>query len=217
MLALGPSCVPPGAAAQPRMVSVVRIRLDSHKSMRPFKGIIATTFLSSNPITSATQSGLCEPRTVSLPLMIENLRPAYAGYVAAVEAVRAPDHRADDMVCASSIRRTRRAGTINLVTNKNDAEREGDDVVHAAVNAQHLLRRSQTAERMPAGPRTVHILDFSTRGSLLPQATYLQGHEPPFRDILTSAAKPRSACGISAASSLPTQSKCGRSGCTRNS
>jgi hypothetical protein len=40
MLALGPSCVPPGAAAQPRMVSVVRIRLDSHKSMRPFKGII---------------------------------------------------------------------------------------------------------------------------------------------------------------------------------
>jgi hypothetical protein len=40
MLALGPSCVPPGAAAQPRMVSVVRIRLDSHKSLRPFKGII---------------------------------------------------------------------------------------------------------------------------------------------------------------------------------
>jgi hypothetical protein len=40
MLALGPSCVPPGATAQPRMVSVVRIRLDSHKSMRPFKGII---------------------------------------------------------------------------------------------------------------------------------------------------------------------------------
>jgi hypothetical protein len=49
-----------GAAAQPRMVSVVRIRLDSHKSMRPFKAIIATTFLSSNPASPATQSGLPE-------------------------------------------------------------------------------------------------------------------------------------------------------------
>jgi hypothetical protein len=33
----GPSC---GAAAQTRMVSVARIRLDPRKSVRPFKGII---------------------------------------------------------------------------------------------------------------------------------------------------------------------------------
>ena len=40
MLAPGPSCVPPGAAAQTRMVSVARIRLGSWESGRAFKGII---------------------------------------------------------------------------------------------------------------------------------------------------------------------------------
>ena len=40
MLAPGPSCVPPGAAAQTRMVSVARIRLGSWESARAFKGII---------------------------------------------------------------------------------------------------------------------------------------------------------------------------------
>src|SRR2546426_4992460 len=40
ILALGPSCVSPIAAAQTRIVSVARIRLDSWKSERLFKGII---------------------------------------------------------------------------------------------------------------------------------------------------------------------------------
>jgi hypothetical protein len=35
-----PSCVSPGTAAQTRIVSVARIRLDSRKSVRPFKEII---------------------------------------------------------------------------------------------------------------------------------------------------------------------------------
>src|SRR5262249_25388674 len=39
ILALGPSSVSPHAAAQTRIVSVAGIRLDSRKSVRPFKGI----------------------------------------------------------------------------------------------------------------------------------------------------------------------------------
>jgi hypothetical protein len=37
---LGPSCVSPPPAAQTRIVSVARIRLDPRKSARRFKGII---------------------------------------------------------------------------------------------------------------------------------------------------------------------------------
>jgi hypothetical protein len=40
MLALGPSCVPAAAQLNREWFSVARIRLDSHISMRPFKGII---------------------------------------------------------------------------------------------------------------------------------------------------------------------------------
>ena len=40
MPTLGQSCVPPGAAAQTRMVCVAGIRLDSHRSIRAFNGII---------------------------------------------------------------------------------------------------------------------------------------------------------------------------------
>jgi hypothetical protein len=40
MLAPGPELRIPGTAAQTRMVSVAKIRLDSRKSTRPFKGII---------------------------------------------------------------------------------------------------------------------------------------------------------------------------------
>jgi hypothetical protein len=50
------------AAAQRRIVSEARIRLDSRKSVRPFKGIFATAFLSSSLTCPATQCclfGLC--------------------------------------------------------------------------------------------------------------------------------------------------------------
>jgi hypothetical protein len=40
ILATGPELRIPGAAAQTRMVSVARIRLDSRKSARPFKEMI---------------------------------------------------------------------------------------------------------------------------------------------------------------------------------
>jgi hypothetical protein len=40
MLAAGPELRIPGAAAQTRVVSMAGIRLDSRKSVRPFKGII---------------------------------------------------------------------------------------------------------------------------------------------------------------------------------
>jgi hypothetical protein len=40
MLAAGPELRIPGAAAQTRVVSLAGIRLDSRKSVRPFKGII---------------------------------------------------------------------------------------------------------------------------------------------------------------------------------
>jgi hypothetical protein len=40
MLAPGPELRIPGTAAQTRMVSTAKIRLDSRKSTRPFKGII---------------------------------------------------------------------------------------------------------------------------------------------------------------------------------
>src|SRR5262249_51390626 len=45
----------PGAAAQTRVVSMVGIRLGSWESVRAFKGIIATTFLSSSPTCPARQ------------------------------------------------------------------------------------------------------------------------------------------------------------------
>jgi hypothetical protein len=48
------------AAAQTRVLSVARIRLDSRQSVRPFKRIFcATTFLSSSLTWPASQSGLC--------------------------------------------------------------------------------------------------------------------------------------------------------------
>ena len=56
MLALSLSCVPPGAAAQTRMVSVAGIRLDPHRSMRSFKGIVYvdTSEFESSQIRSPT-------------------------------------------------------------------------------------------------------------------------------------------------------------------
>src|SRR6266498_4990276 len=53
-------------AAQTGIVSVAGIRLDPGKFVRPFKGIFCDDFLSSSPTNSASQSGLCEPRTVSV-------------------------------------------------------------------------------------------------------------------------------------------------------
>jgi hypothetical protein len=58
MLALSLSCVPPGAAAQTRTVSVAGIRLDPHRSMRSFKGIICDdvsefeSYMPSQPVQS---------------------------------------------------------------------------------------------------------------------------------------------------------------------
>jgi len=58
MLAPGPSCVPPGAAAQTRMVSVARIRLGSWESARAFKGIVCDdvsefeSYMPSQPVWS---------------------------------------------------------------------------------------------------------------------------------------------------------------------
>src|SRR5205823_10480425 len=51
------------AAAQTRIVSVARNPLDSGNLTDLSKGYFTTTFLSSSPTTSATQSGLCSPRT----------------------------------------------------------------------------------------------------------------------------------------------------------
>ena len=53
ILALGPSC-----ASHRRLVSAAGIRLDHRKSVRPFKGYFATTFLSSSLTCPARQSGL---------------------------------------------------------------------------------------------------------------------------------------------------------------
>src|SRR5262252_4382808 len=50
-----------GTAAQTRVVSRAGIRLDPPKSTRLFKGIIATTFLSSNLTCPAKQSALYQP------------------------------------------------------------------------------------------------------------------------------------------------------------
>jgi hypothetical protein len=67
MPAPGPSCVPPGAAAQTRMVSVARIPLDSRKSMRLFKGIICAdisqfeSHMPSQPVRSPPP--LCQDRS----------------------------------------------------------------------------------------------------------------------------------------------------------
>src|SRR5437660_10799808 len=66
ILALGPSCVSPIAAAQTRIVSVARIRLDSRESERLFKGIICDdvsefeSHMASQPVVSvgACPSGL---------------------------------------------------------------------------------------------------------------------------------------------------------------
>src|SRR5262249_25673422 len=44
------------------MVSLARVRLDPRKSVWPFKGYFAMTFLSSSPPTPATQSGLAQLR-----------------------------------------------------------------------------------------------------------------------------------------------------------
>jgi hypothetical protein len=50
----------PNAAAQTRIVSVARIRLDSWKSVRPFKEIFCDDiFGSSSPTCPASQSSLC--------------------------------------------------------------------------------------------------------------------------------------------------------------
>jgi hypothetical protein len=48
----------PAVAAQTRMVSVARIRLDFRKSVGLFKAIICDDILSSSPRCPATQSGL---------------------------------------------------------------------------------------------------------------------------------------------------------------
>src|SRR5262249_49849033 len=48
----------PNAAPQTRIVSVARIRLDPGNLSELSKGYFATTFLSSSPTTSASQSGL---------------------------------------------------------------------------------------------------------------------------------------------------------------
>src|SRR5262245_2686055 len=66
ILALGPSCVSPHAAAQTRIVSVARIRLNSRKSVRPFKGIFCAdisefeSHMPSQPVRS-----LCVPHLAS--------------------------------------------------------------------------------------------------------------------------------------------------------
>src|SRR5262245_47913703 len=72
ILALGPSCVSPHAAAQTRIVSVARIRLDSRKSGRPFKGIFCAdisefeSHMPSHAVGSLWRvypvHGLCEQR-----------------------------------------------------------------------------------------------------------------------------------------------------------
>jgi hypothetical protein len=54
------------AAAQTRIVLMTRIRPDSGNLCELSKGYFPTTFLSSSPTTSARQSGLCEPRMVSV-------------------------------------------------------------------------------------------------------------------------------------------------------
>ena len=60
MLAVGPELRITGAAAQPRMVSVARIRLVSRKSTRLFKGIICDDISEFESHMPATQSGLSE-------------------------------------------------------------------------------------------------------------------------------------------------------------
>jgi hypothetical protein len=55
VLALDPTAYPRGAA-QTRIISVARIPLDPGNLSHLSKGYFATTFLSSNPITSAMQS-----------------------------------------------------------------------------------------------------------------------------------------------------------------
>jgi hypothetical protein len=79
MLALGPSCIPPGAAAQPRMVSVVRIRLDSHKSMRPFKEIICDDISEFESCQPSHAVGSLEPRTVSVGHSRAQRKPRVSG------------------------------------------------------------------------------------------------------------------------------------------
>ena len=75
MLAPGPSCVPPGAAAQTRMVSVARIRLGSWESARAFKGIICddvSEFESYMP-SQAVPSLWCSAGTVPTIVMPAHL------------------------------------------------------------------------------------------------------------------------------------------------
>jgi hypothetical protein len=55
----------PNAAAQTRIVSVARIRLDSHKSRQPFKGILCDDVSEFESCRPSHAVGLCEPRTVS--------------------------------------------------------------------------------------------------------------------------------------------------------
>jgi hypothetical protein len=59
---LGPSCVSPPPAAQTRIVSVARIRLDPRKSARRFKGIICAdvcefeSYMPSHAVRSLTRA-----------------------------------------------------------------------------------------------------------------------------------------------------------------
>jgi hypothetical protein len=62
ILALGPRAAPPTVAAQTRIVSNARIRLDSRKSVRSFKGIICVDIsefesLHAQPGSSVSLSG----------------------------------------------------------------------------------------------------------------------------------------------------------------
>jgi hypothetical protein len=75
----GPELRTPGAAAQPRMVSVVRIRLDSHKSMRPFKGIICDDISEFESYHLSHAVGSLEPRTVSVGHSRAQRKPRVSG------------------------------------------------------------------------------------------------------------------------------------------
>src|SRR5262245_39233655 len=61
ILALGPSCVSPHAAARTRIVSVAGIRLHPGNPCALSKGYFAATFLSSSLTCPAMQSGLYQP------------------------------------------------------------------------------------------------------------------------------------------------------------
>jgi hypothetical protein len=76
ILMLRPGCVAPNAAVQTRMVSVAEIRLDRHKSTRPFKGIICDDISEFESHMPSHAVGLLQVRS---PAIGTNVRSALGG------------------------------------------------------------------------------------------------------------------------------------------